>query len=33
VSVGVSLSVILAFLAICIVIVGWMFKTGYRVKQ
>jgi len=33
VSVGVSLAVILAFLAICIAIVGWMFKTGYRVKQ
>ena len=33
VSVGVSLAVILTFLAICIIIVGWMFKTGYRVKQ
>ena len=33
VSVGVSLAVILGFLAICIAIVGWMFKTGYRVKQ
>ena len=33
VSVGVSLAMILGFLAICIAIVGWMFKTGYRVKQ
>ncbi len=33
VSVGTSLAVILGFLAICIAIVGWMFKTGYRVKQ
>jgi len=33
VSVGVSLAVILGFLTLCIAIVGWMFKTGYRVKQ
>jgi ABC-2 type transport system permease protein len=33
VSVGVSLAMILVFLTICILIVGWMFKTGYRVKQ
>jgi len=33
VSVGVSLAVILGFLFVCIAIVGWMFKTGYRVKQ
>lgn len=33
VSVGVSLAVILLFLAICLMIVGWMFKTGYRLKQ
>jgi ABC-2 type transport system permease protein len=33
VSVGVSLAVILGFLFLCIAIVGWMFKTGYRVKQ
>ncbi len=33
VSVGTSLMVILGFLAICIAIVGWMFKTGYRVRQ
>lgn len=33
VGVGTSLAVILGFLAICIIIVGWMFKTGYRIKQ
>jgi ABC-2 type transport system permease protein len=33
VSVGVSLAVILGFLVICIGVVGWMFRTGYRVKQ
>jgi ABC-2 type transport system permease protein len=33
VSVGISLAVIVLFLSICIVIVGWMFKTGYRIKQ
>lgn len=33
VSVGLSLSMILFFLAVCIAIVWWMFKTGYRLKQ
>ena len=33
VSVGLSLSMILLFLAICIAVVWWMFKTGYRLKQ
>lgn len=33
VSVVTSLMMILGFLAICIAIVGWMFKTGYRVRQ
>ena len=33
VHVGISLSVILLFLAICSGIVWWMFKTGYRLKQ
>ena len=33
VSVGVSLFVVVLFLIICLVIVGWMFKTGYRLKQ
>jgi len=33
VSVALSLTVILSFLAICLLIVWWMFKTGYRLKQ
>jgi ABC-2 type transport system permease protein len=33
VSVGTSLMMILVFLTICIIVVGWMFKTGFRVKQ
>lgn len=33
VSVGVSLAMICLFLAACLVVVWWMFKTGYRLKQ
>ncbi len=33
VSVGLSLSMIMLFLAVCIGIVAWMFKTGYRLKN
>ena len=33
VSVGVSLAMISLFLAVCLVLVWWMFKTGYRLKQ
>ena len=33
VSVGLSLAMILVFLLICLFIVWWMFKTGYRLKQ
>lgn len=33
VSVGLSLLVILLFLAGCLLVVWWMFKTGYRLKQ
>jgi len=33
VSVGTSLAMILLFLSICLGIIGWMFKTGYRLKQ
>jgi len=33
VSVGLSLSMVLVFLSICLVIVWWMFKSGYRLKQ
>jgi ABC-2 type transport system permease protein len=32
VSVGVSLGMTLGFLLLCLVIVGWIFKTGYRLK-
>ena len=32
VSVGVSLAMTLVFLALCLAIVGWIFKTGYRLK-
>lgn len=33
VSVGLSVLMILLFLGICLAIVWWMFKTGYRLKQ
>lgn len=33
VSVGLSLAMVLGFLAICLLIVWMMFKTGYRLKQ
>jgi len=33
VSVGLSLAMVLMFLATCLIIVWWMFKTGYRLKQ
>ena len=33
VSVGLSLTMILAFLAACLLVVWWMFKTGFRLKQ
>ncbi len=33
VSVGISLFMILLFLAICLAIVWWMFKTGYKLRQ
>ena len=32
VSVGVSLGMTLVFLALCLAVVGWIFKTGYRLK-
>ena len=32
VSVGVSLAMTLVFLALCLAVVGWMFRTGYRLK-
>ncbi|OED36339.1 sugar ABC transporter permease [Chromatiales bacterium (ex Bugula neritina AB1)] len=33
VSVGLSIAMILIFLAICLSIVWWMFKTGYKIRQ
>jgi ABC-2 type transport system permease protein len=33
VSVGVSLAMTLVFLGICLAIVGWMFRTGYKLKK
>ncbi|WP_420465710.1 ABC transporter permease [Panacagrimonas sp.] len=32
VNVAVCIGVMLAFLALCIAVVGWMFRTGYRLK-
>jgi ABC-2 type transport system permease protein len=33
VSVGVSLAMTVMFFLICLVVVGWIFKTGYRLKN
>jgi ABC-2 type transport system permease protein len=33
VSVGISLAATLGFLLICLAIVGWIFRTGYRLKN
>jgi ABC-2 type transport system permease protein len=33
VSVGVSLTMICLFLVLCLLLVWWMFKTGYRLRQ
>lgn len=33
VSVGVSLGMVFLFLFACLGVIGWMFKTGYRLKQ
>jgi len=33
VSVGISLSMTLGFFALCLVVVTWIFKTGYRLKN
>ncbi|MGE0115973.1 MAG: ABC transporter permease [Steroidobacteraceae bacterium] len=32
VSVAISLTVTLAFMGLCLLLVGWVFKTGYRLK-
>lgn len=33
VNVWLSLSMILVFLAVCLIVVSWMFKTGYKLKE
>jgi len=33
VGVGVSLAMTLVFMTICLAIVAWIFKTGYRLKS
>jgi ABC-2 type transport system permease protein len=33
VSIGVSLLAVFIFLTICLAVVGWMFRTGYRLKN
>ena len=33
VSVGVSLGMTVVFLAACLVVVWWIFRTGYRLKR
>jgi ABC-2 type transport system permease protein len=33
VSVGVSLAMVMLFMGICLALIAWIFKTGYRLKQ
>ena len=33
VSVGTSLAVTLGFFIVCLLLVGWIFRTGYRLKN
>ena len=33
VSVGLSVAMVLVFMAACLVVIWWMFRTGYRLKQ
>ena len=33
VGVGISLAMTIVFLAACLAIVGWIFRTGYRLKN
>jgi ABC-2 type transport system permease protein len=33
VSVGISLTMTLAFLLVCIGVIGWIFRTGYRLRN
>jgi ABC-2 type transport system permease protein len=32
VGVGVSLAMIAVFMAVCLLVIGWIFRTGYRLK-
>jgi ABC-2 type transport system permease protein len=33
VSIGISVTMTLVFLALCLVVIGWIFRTGYRLKN
>ena len=33
IGVGISLGMTLVFMAVCLAAVGWIFKTGYRLKR
>jgi len=33
VSVGISLAATLGFFVLCLLVVGWIFRTGYRLKN
>jgi len=33
VSVGVSLTMIMLFLGVCLAVISWIFKTGYHIKK
>jgi len=33
VNVAVSLGMTLGFLVLCLVLIGWIFRTGYRLKN
>ena len=32
VDIGVSLGMTLLFMAVCLAVIGWIFRTGYRLK-
>jgi ABC-2 type transport system permease protein len=33
VNVGVSLGATLAFMALCLIVIGWIFRTGYKLRS
>ena len=33
IAIGISLLAVAGFLAVCLGVVGWMFRTGYRLKS